>query len=128
MSYTEDDLRDLYDGLLPWHKTFEIMSKPKDDDRFDKYLAILQQRVSYREKILMPLGDPLNVVDPGGERIVKRDCGYEFGDWRQNGKLSALIFSRDDTAPSSSMPCPTSIAATGNGWAAPSRMSGNSGT
>jgi acetone carboxylase gamma subunit len=98
MSYSKDDLRDLYDGVLPWHKTFEIMSKPKDDDRFDKYVAILQERVSYAEKILMPLGDHLNVVDKDGERIVKCDCGHEFGDWRQNWKLNALIFSRDDTA------------------------------
>ena len=45
MSYSKEDLRDLYDGRLPWHKTFEIMSKPKDDDRFDKYVEILQERV-----------------------------------------------------------------------------------
>ena len=98
MSYSKDDLRDLYDGVLPWHKTFEIISQPKDDDRFDTYVAILQERVAYAEKILMPLGDHLNVVDKGGERIVKCDCGYEFGDWRQNWKLNALIFSRDDAA------------------------------
>jgi len=98
MSYSKDDLRDLYDGVLPWHKTFEIMSKPKDGDRFDKYVAILQERVAYDEKILMPLGDHLNVVDKDGERIVKCDCGFEFGDWRRNWKLSALIFSRDDAA------------------------------
>ena len=95
MAYSKDDLRDLYDGVLPWHKTFEIMSKPKDDDRFDKYVEVLQERVSYPERILMPLGDHLNVVDKGGERIVKCDCGHEFGDWRQNWKLSALIFARD---------------------------------
>ena len=98
MSYSKEDLKDLYDGILPWEKTFEIMSKPKDDDRFDKYIAILQERVSYSEKILMPLGDHLNVVDKAGERIVKCDCGQEFGDWRQNWKLNALIFCRDDKA------------------------------
>lgn len=97
MSYSKEDLRDLYDGSLPWHKTFEIMSKPKDDDRFDKYVEILQERVSYEERIIMPLGDHLNVVQKGGERIVKCDCGHEFGDWRQNWKLNALIFVRDDT-------------------------------
>jgi acetone carboxylase gamma subunit len=98
MSYSKEDLRDLYDGVLPWHKTFEIISKPKDDDRFDKYVALLQERVSYSNKILMPLGDHLNVVAKDGERIVKCDCGYEFGDWRQNWKLNALVLSRDDTA------------------------------
>jgi acetone carboxylase gamma subunit len=97
MSYSKEDLRDLYDGRLPWHKTFEIMSKPKDDDRFDKYIEILQERVPWLERILLPLGEHLYVVDKAGERIVKCDCGHEFGDWRQNWKLNALIFDRDDT-------------------------------
>ena len=95
-SYNKEDLRDMYQGTLPWNKTFEIMSKPKDDDRFDKYIEILQERVSYSEKILMPLGEHLNVVQKGAERIVKCDCGHEFGDWRQNWKLEALIYSRDN--------------------------------
>ena len=94
-SYDRDDLRDLFDGTLPWQKTREIMSRPKDDDRFDKYVDILQERASYPEKIIMPLGDHLNVVQKAGERIVKCDCGHEFGDWRKNWKLSALIFVRD---------------------------------
>jgi acetone carboxylase gamma subunit len=94
-SYSKDDLRDLFDGTLPWQKTREIMSRPKDDDRFGKYVEILQERASYPEKILMPLGDHLNVVQKGAERVVKCDCGHEFGDWRQNWKLDALIFVRD---------------------------------
>jgi acetone carboxylase gamma subunit len=97
MSYTKDDLKDLYDGKLPWEKVKEIMSKPKDDDRFDKYIEILQERVSWEERILLPLGEHLYIVQKGGERIVKCDCGHEFGDWRQNWKLSALIFARDNT-------------------------------
>jgi len=95
-SYSEDDLRDLFDGRLPWEKVKEIMSKPKDDDRFDKYVQILQERVSWPERILLPLGEHLYVVQKGGERVVKCDCGHEFGDWRQNWKLAALIFVRDD--------------------------------
>lgn len=97
-SYSKEDLRDMYDGILPWEKTREIMSRPKDDDRFEKYIEILQERVSYREKILMPLGDHLNVVQKGGERVVKCDCGHDFGDWRKNWKLNALIYVRDDKA------------------------------
>lgn len=95
MSYSIEDLRDMYNGTLPWNKTFEIMSKPKDDDRFDKYIEILQEQVSYPEKILMPLGDHLCVVQKGTERIVKCDCGHEFSDWRVNWKLEALVFVRD---------------------------------
>ncbi len=97
-TYSKEDLRDMFEGRLPWEKTKEIMSHPKDDDRFDKYIQILQERVSWPEKILMPLGDHLNVVQKGSDRIVKCDCGYEFGDWRVNWKLNALIFVRDDMA------------------------------
>ena len=97
MSYSKDDLRDLFDGKLPWDKVKEIMSKPKDDDRFEKYVEILQERVPWPERILLPLGEHLYVVQKGEERVVKCDCGHEFGDWRQNWKLSALIFARDDT-------------------------------
>lgn len=95
MSYSKDDLRDLFDGKLHWNRTKEIMSKPKDDDRFDKYVEILQERVPWSEQILLPLGEHLYVVKKKGNRVVKCDCGHEFGDWRQNWKLRALIFVRD---------------------------------
>lgn len=97
MEYTKEDLKDLFDGRLSWEKVKSIMSRPKDDDRFDKYIEILQERVSWPEKILMPLGDHLNIVEKGNDRIVKCDCGHEFGDWRKNWKLSALIFVRDNS-------------------------------
>ncbi len=98
MEYTKKDLKDLYDGNLRWDKVKEIMSRPKDDDRFDKYVEILQERVPWPERILLPMSEHLYVVQKGRERIVKCDCGHEFGDWRQNWKLHALIFSRDDRA------------------------------
>ena len=53
MEYSKEDLRDLFDGRLPWEKTKSIMSSPKDDDRFQKYVEILQERVSWPEKILI---------------------------------------------------------------------------
>jgi len=95
MSYEKNDLKDLYDGTLPWDKVKAIMSNPKDDDRFDRYIEILQERVTWPEKILMPLGMHIYIVQKGRERIVKCDCGHEFGDWRKNWKMSALIFVRD---------------------------------
>ena len=95
ISYDKEDLRDLYGGILPWEKVKEIMSNPKDDDRFDKYIEILQEQVPWTERILMPLGLHLYIVQKGDERVVKCDCGHEFGDWRKNWKLSALIFVRD---------------------------------
>ena len=98
MSYEINDLKDLFDGVLPWDRVKWIMSSPKDDDRFDKYIEILQGRVSWAERILMPLGEHLYIVQKNGERIVKCDCGQEFGDWRRNWKLETLIFARDDAS------------------------------
>ncbi len=96
ISYDKEDLKDLFAGRLPWDKVKEIMSSPKDDDRFDKYIEVLQERVSWSERILMPLGEHLYIVQKGDERIVKCDCGHEYGDWRRNWKLGAVIFVRDD--------------------------------
>ena len=98
MSYSKQDLKDLYNGTLPWGQVKEIMSNPKDDDRFEKYIEILQESVPWEERILMPLGEHIFVVEKDGERITKCDCGHEFGDWRQNWKLNALIYARDDRA------------------------------
>jgi acetone carboxylase gamma subunit len=96
ISYDKEDLKDMFEGRLPWDKVKEIMSSAKDDDRFDKYIEILQERVPWAEPILMPLGEHLYIVQKGDERIVKCDCGHEFGDYRRNWKLQAAIFVRDD--------------------------------
>jgi acetone carboxylase gamma subunit len=95
MSYSKEDLKDLYAGRLPWEKIKEIMSRPKDDDRFQNYVEILQERVPWKERILLPIGEHLYIVQKGAQRIVKCDCGHELGDYRKNWKLSALIFVRD---------------------------------
>ncbi len=98
MEYSKQDLEDLYDGKLSWEKTREIMSRPKDNDRFDKYISILEDRVPWPERILLPISEHLYVVEKDGERIVKCDCGQEFGDYRINWKLNSLIFVRDNRA------------------------------
>ncbi len=98
MEYSREDLEDLYAGRLGWEQVKSIMSQPKDDDRFDKYLEILQERVPWAERILLPVSEHLFVVEKDGERIVKCDCGYEFGDYRVNWKLNSLIFVRDNRA------------------------------
>ena len=59
-------------------------------------LSIYQNRVPWDEKILLPYGENLFIVETSsGERIVKCVCGYEFGDYHVNWKLSALIYVRD---------------------------------
>lgn len=96
MEHTKEDLRDLMGGRLSWEKVKSIMSQPKDDDRFEKYVEILQEQVPWPERILMPLGEHIHVVQKGDERVVKCDCGHEFGDWRVNWKLHAHVLVRDD--------------------------------
>ncbi len=90
-SYSKDVLEDLIDGKLPWGITKRIISDLKDSDRFDKYVEILQERTGFEERILLPLTEHLYIVEKGGDRIVKCDCGYEYGDYRENWKLKALI-------------------------------------
>jgi acetone carboxylase, gamma subunit len=94
-SYPTDVIADLIDGRLPWDQTKRIMSDYKDEDRFDKYVGVLQSRVSWTERILLPIGEHLQIVQKGAERVVKCDCGNEFGPYTENWKLHALIFVRD---------------------------------
>ena len=93
-SYSRDVIRDLVAGTLPWHQTRRIMSAYKDDDRFFKYIDVLQERVGWKDRILLPIGEHLFIVESGGGRVTKCKCGYEFGDYRRNWKLAAHIFVR----------------------------------
>lgn len=96
--FLEEDIEKLIDGQLPWPAVQDMMKSPKDPDRFDKYVAILQRRVPWGERILLPLTPMLFIVAKGGERVVKCRCGHEFGDYRVNWKVRALIHVRDDEA------------------------------
>ena len=94
-SYAKDVIRDLIDGKLPWQTTKPIMSDFKDEERFTIYLEILQERVPWKERILLPIGEHLYVVQKGEGRIIKCDCGREFGPYTENWKLEALVYVRD---------------------------------
>ena len=37
------DLEKLIDGVLPWSTTQDILNSPKDPDRFDKYVEIMNE-------------------------------------------------------------------------------------
>ena len=93
--YDIAEIEKLVDGKLPWPRVQEIMKNPKDSDRFEKWVQILQGRVSWPEKILLPLTSNLFIVQKGEERIVKCRCGHEYGDYRVNWKLESLICVRD---------------------------------
>lgn len=94
--YDRRTLEQLLDGKLPWKQVHEIMSSFKDPDRFDQMVAIHQERVAWTDRILLPYGLHLFIVQKqDGRRVVKCDCGHEFGDYRQNWKLQALVHVRN---------------------------------
>jgi acetone carboxylase, gamma subunit len=93
-SYSREIIGELVAGTLPWHQTKRIMSAYKDDDRFFKVLCVLQDRVSWDDRILLPIGDHLFIAETSRGRVTKCECGHEHGDYRRNWKLSAHIFVR----------------------------------
>jgi acetone carboxylase gamma subunit len=101
-----ETLADLVDERLPRSQVRAIQSSYKDPDRFDHYVALLQERVEWDDRIVLPFGEHLFIVmknaagdqeSPacGARYVVKCDCGHEFCDYRENWKLEALIYVRD---------------------------------
>ncbi len=88
-------LERMINGELKWEELKPIISDRKDPSRFEKILDILHEKTSWNEKILIPLHEHLYVVVKDGERIVKCDCGHEFGDYRKNWKLKCRVRVRD---------------------------------
>lgn len=88
-------LERMINGELTWEELEPIISGTKDPSRFDMIIEILQDRVSWNEKILLPLHEHLYVVSKEGHRIVKCDCGYEFGDYKENWKTKCRVRVRD---------------------------------
>jgi acetone carboxylase gamma subunit len=96
VEYSKKQIEDLIDGKLPFSAIHRMLSSFKDPDRFDKYIGILQERVPWDEPILLPYGLHLYIVKkPDGQRVVKCDCGHEFGSYKENWKLGASIRVRD---------------------------------
>lgn len=95
---SKNKLKLLVEGKLPMDDIHTLLRMPvKDADRFWKYLEVLQERVTWKEKILVRISEHLYVVEKGQERVVKCDCGHEFGDYRINWKLSSLVYARTST-------------------------------
>jgi len=101
--FTKENFELLIDGKLPWEEVKKaIRLSPKDADRFQKYIEILQAKVPWEDRILLRISDHLYIVaKPGGDRgvtkgdrTVKCDCGQEFGDYRINWKLSCRVYVR----------------------------------
>jgi len=96
---SKDTLKSLVEGKLPWEEVKKLLRMPhKEDTRFWTYLEILQEKVPWKEKILLPLTDHLFIVrKEDGARVVKCSCGQEFGDYRVNWKFSCDVYVRKTT-------------------------------
>jgi len=93
----EATLGQMIDGELPWDDVHHVQSSYKDPKRFDTYVKVLQSRVEWDDPIILPLGPYLSIVKNKDDiYAVKCICSHEFGDYKNNWKLSALINVRDD--------------------------------
>jgi len=88
----KDLMRRLVDGKASKAEIRSLQKfDPKDEDRFWAYLEVLQEKTGFAEKILLRISDHLYIVAKNGQRVVKCDCGHEYGDYRVNWKVNALI-------------------------------------
>ena len=96
MEWSKKELRMLVEGSIPWTTAKRMMRGAKEEGRFEKVIELLQEKGSFSDRILLPIGEHLCIVETeDGERVVKCDCGHDFGDYRINWKLSANIYVRD---------------------------------
>jgi N-methylhydantoinase B len=82
------------DERLSRREVKAIQSGYKDSGRFDKWLEVLQERVPYDERIVLPLGEGLNVVRAGSDLVVRCDCGHDFCAPSENWKMEAALLVR----------------------------------
>ena len=66
--FTRENFKLLIDGKLPWEEVKKaIRLSPKDADRFEKYIEILQGKAPWEDRILLRISDHLYIVaKPGG--------------------------------------------------------------
>lgn len=94
--YTKRQINELIEGTLEWNTVHRMLSMPKDRERFSLYLEVLQEKVSFDDKILLPLGPHLYIVQTKKKAwVTKCSCGHEFGDYSENWKMNALVYVRD---------------------------------
>lgn len=96
VAVSKDLIRQLVEGTIDDDNAERLQKLPrKDKDRFFTYIEVLQERMAWPERILLRLGDKLYIVSNGrGQRVVKCECGHEFGDYRENWKLKCRIRTR----------------------------------
>lgn len=96
MSVDKDLIRQMVDGVISKENANRLLRmERKDKERFWNYLDVLQSRVKWKDTILLRLNDHLYIVQKAkGGRVVKCDCGHEYGDYRSNWKLQCLVRAR----------------------------------
>ncbi|MCE8472725.1 acetone carboxylase subunit gamma, partial [Rhodovulum sulfidophilum] len=97
MAYTEAKIRDLVDGTIDQDTLHQMLSMPKDRERFEIYLKILQDQVPWDDRIILPLGPKLFIVQRAEDRkwVIRSWAGHDFCDWTENWKLHARVRVRD---------------------------------
>jgi acetone carboxylase gamma subunit len=96
---TKEILDRMIDGRSSWEELVAVMRADKEPDRFVKYREVLQERATWRDRILLPIALHLCIVQKDdGARVVKCDCGHEFGDYHRNWKLAARVRVRNTKA------------------------------
>ncbi len=93
--YPDELIRDLLRDGLSSEELEGLQRQDKDEDRFEQVLRLEQERLEWPERILLCLQAHLYVVEKDdGSKVVRCDCGQEFGDYQRNWKESALVFER----------------------------------
>lgn len=97
-TYTQEQVNNMVAGTLDWDTTFRMLSMPKDADRFAMYLQTMQASVTFPDKIVLPLSPHMFIVQSAKTKqwIVKCDCGHEYCGYKENWKLFANIYVRDN--------------------------------
>lgn len=97
MAYERSKIADLIDGVIDRDTLHQMQSTPKDPERFEQYLSILQERVPWDDRIILPLGPKLYIVQETDSKrwVIKAQSGHVFCDWRENWKLHAVVYVRD---------------------------------
>jgi acetone carboxylase gamma subunit len=92
-----ETLEALVEERLSRREVKDIQSGYKDADRFEKWIAVLQERASYTDTIVLPAGEGLNIVrrSSDGELVYRCDCGHDFCAHNRNWKMDAVVHVRE---------------------------------
>ena len=83
--------RALMNRDLAWPDLVKLMREPKSENRFDEMIAAVQDKVPWKEQILLPLGENLFIVAKKGKAIIKTMGGAELCAWNENWKMKCRV-------------------------------------